>query len=101
MDQGASLVYAEPVHPGNASALHAFGVLCFFSLLPLTKGHWGQVGPDNRRNTLLGYKRKATAEYFLFADARGSFCQGWYPLRRDRLIPLQRGFFYARTLQAA
>jgi hypothetical protein len=84
MDQGASFVYAEPVHPGNASALHASGVLSSFSLLPLTKGHGGQVGPDNRRNN----KRKTTAEYFLFADARGSCCQGWCPLRRDRLLPL-------------
>ena len=58
MDQGASLVYIKLVHSGNTSALHASGVLSSSSPLPLAKGHGGLVGLDNRRNTLLGCKRK-------------------------------------------
>src|SRR5262249_29102920 len=44
---------------------------------------------------------QVTAEYFLFADARGSCCQGWCPLRRDGVLPLQRGFFFSALFPKA
>ena len=34
---------------------------------------------DNAWDTGYSLTCEGTAEYFLFADARGSFCQGWCP----------------------